>query len=146
MDYDKLLKNCQLYSIAARKDPAATKEYMRNYMRNRYHSRRQRLLKELGGKCVSCGSRKDLQFDHKNKKKKTMRMADVHSVSDARLKEELKNIQLLCRKCHHEKSHKAWDFSTPKPRHGTYWMYRKHGCRCNKCTKAYHESVKQWRK
>ncbi len=127
-------------------EAADRSQYMRDYMRNRYHSVRDRVMKELGGKCARCGSKKDLQFDHINSSKKKLRMADIHSVSDARLQEELKNVQILCRECHHEKSHEAWDFNAPEPKHGTYWMYRKHGCRCPKCVKAYQKKQKQWKK
>ena len=115
------------------KDP----EYMRNYMNNRYHTIRQKLINQLGGKCAHCGSKKDLQFDHIDANKKSFRMSDAHSVSDARLQDELKNVQLLCKKCHDEKTRNEWDFGGPKPRHGTYWMYRKYGCRCPRCVNAY---------
>lgn len=143
MDRSTIL--CNFLKLANR-DPNKIKDYMREYMRNRYHSVRNRVLKELGGKCIQCGSKKDLQFDHINRHKKTLRMADIHSVSDARLKEELKNIQILCKKCHKQKSHNAWDFAVPKSKHGTYWMYRKYNCRCPKCVKAYKEKHKEWRK
>jgi 5-methylcytosine-specific restriction endonuclease McrA len=119
---------------------------MRDYMRNRYHNKRQALIKELGGKCKSCGAVKDLQIDHIDSSKKSFRAADVHSIADARVKEEIKNFQLLCGKCHKEKTNKAWDHSVPKPRHGTYWMRRRHGCRCDKCEKAYKEQIQKWRR
>jgi hypothetical protein len=115
-------------------------------MRDRYHRVRQDIIKQLGGKCVNCGSKKDLHFDHIDKKKKSFRAADIHSVSDKRLKKEIKNIQLLCPDCHKEKTKEAWDFGSnaPRPTHGTYWMYRKHGCRCDKCVAAYKEKNKEW--
>lgn len=137
--YDNLLAKCEIFYAKAE----ASKDYLRNYMRNRYHEKRQKVIKELGGKCVRCNSKKDLQFDHKDSKKKKIRMADLHSVSDKKLKEELKNIQLLCKKCHQEKSHKAWDFGSPKPTHGTYSMYQKHKCRCSKCVSAYKNLLKE---
>ena len=118
---------------------------MRDYMAKRYHSKRKALIEELGGKCNSCGSKKDLHIDHKDSKKKTFRAADVHSVSDARVQEEKKNFQLLCGKCHKKKTHEEWDYSTPKPRCGTYWMYRRHGCRCDECKVAYKDKMKEWR-
>lgn len=130
--HDKLLKKCELFYKLARTD--------------QYHNRRTKVIEELGGKCVRCGSKNDLQFDHKDRKKKKMRMADLHSVSDAALKEELKNIQLLCQECHREKTHEAWDFDVPKPKHGTYWMYRKHKCRCDKCVEAFRSRHREWNK
>jgi len=74
-----------------------------------------------------------------------MRAADIHSANDKKVKEEIKNIQLLCDECHKKKTKDSWDYSTNKPTHGTYWMYRKHGCRCPACTKAYKEKKQEWR-
>lgn len=130
---NKLYKLCNIYCEATKKD------YMRDYMRRRYHDRRQKVIQELGGKCVSCGSQNNLQLDHKDRKKKTMRMADLHSVNDEQLQKELKNVQLLCKNCHDNKTREAWDFGAPKPRHGTYSMYQRHKCRCPKCVAAYRE-------
>jgi hypothetical protein len=136
--YNDILNHAIFFKLAA------TKEYMRDYMKDRYHRVRQELIDQLGGKCVTCGSKKDLHFDHIKKKHKTFRMSDVHSVSDKRLKKEIKNIQLLCDECHKKKTKESWDFGAPKPQHGTYWMYRQHGCRCDKCADAYKEKNKEW--
>lgn len=136
------MKYADLYLAAAH--PRA--EYMREYMKNRYHSKRKAIYDHLGGKCSRCGDKKGpFHLDHKDKRKKTMRASDLHSVNDQKFKDEIKNLQLLCEKCHRDKTKESWDYSTPKPRHGTYWMYRKHGCRCKKCTKAYKEKQKEWR-
>lgn len=135
--YDKLFAYCDFfYKEASSSD----------YMRERYRNKREQVIKELGGKCVSCGSKNKLELDHKDRKKKTMRMADLHSVSDQKLKEELKNIQLLCKPCHDKKSRDSWDFGSPKPSHGTYWMYRKHKCRCDKCIEAFRARHREWNK
>src|SRR5690606_24630613 len=115
------------------------------YMANRYHSKRQALIDELGGKCSSCGSKKNLHIDHMNAKEKTFRAADVHSVSDAKVQKEKSNFQLLCEPCHKKKTHEEWDYSAPKPSHGTYWMARKYKCKCDPCQKAYKEQMKKWR-
>lgn len=118
---------------------------MRDYMRNRYHSKRQEIINQLGGKCKQCGSKKNLVLDHIDKKKKTFRAADIHSVSDQKIQEEIKNLQVLCEDCHKKKTHDTWDYAVNKPKHGTYWMYRRYGCRCPKCTRAYQEKQKEWR-
>lgn len=139
--YDDLLKKCAQFMRLAR----SSNEYMRQYMANRYHNKRKKIIEELGGKCKQCDSKDNLHLDHIDKSKKTMRMVDVHSANDNKVKEELKNVQLLCRNCHHKKTKDSWDYSAPKPRHGTYWMYRKHKCRCEPCTKAYKAKLKEWR-
>jgi hypothetical protein len=121
---------------------------MREYMANRYHQKRQEVIDRLGGKCVRCGtSEGTLHLDHKNKAKKTMRASDLHSVNDKRFEDEIKNLQILCAECHKNKSFENWDYSsrTPKPGHGSYWMYRKYRCRCPACVKAYTDKQKEWR-
>lgn len=139
--YKDLLKKCARFNRLAR----SSNEYMRNYMANRYHKKRKEIIDQLGGKCKECGSDKNLHLDHIDKSKKTMRMVDVHSANDKKIQNELKNIQLLCKDCHKAKTKKVWDFSVPKSRHGTYWMYRKHKCRCENCARAYKEKLKEWR-
>jgi 5-methylcytosine-specific restriction endonuclease McrA len=140
--FEILLKYASIFAEAA--SPRA--EYMRDYMRERKRRKRKEIEKRLGGKCSRCGTKKGpFHLDHIDKKKKTMRASDLHSVSDQRFEKEMKNLQLLCEKCHRDKTKESWDFSTPKPRHGTYWFYRRHGCRCPKCVKAYKEKQKEWR-
>ena len=143
MDFESLLKYAQLYSEAAHHPRA---DYMRQYMANRYHKKRQEVIDRLGGRCVRCGTREGkFHLDHKNKSKKTMRASDLHSVNDHRFENEIKNLQILCEDCHKAKTHDAWDYSTPRPTHPSYWYYRKYGCRCQACIDAYKEKQKEWR-
>jgi len=138
-----LLKYAEIFLEAANHPRA---EYMREYMKNRYHSKREEIANRLGGKCNSCGTKKGpWHFDHKKKKNKTMRASDLHSVNSQKFEQELKALQLLCAECHKKKTKDSWDFSTPKSKHGTYWMYRKHECRCKKCVDAYKTKQKEWR-
>lgn len=57
----------------------------------------------------------------------------------------LSNIQVLSAEEHRKKSaeentQRAIEARKSRvPRHGTYWEYRKYGCRCELCTKAFHE-------
>ena len=140
MDIDRLEKLASIYLEAAERN-----EYQKNLMRERYHSKRQALIAELGGKCSRCGSKKNLQIDHKDRKKKEFRAADVHSVSDERLQKAKKNFQVLCEECHRDKTHESWDYGGNKSQHGSYWRYRKHGCRCKKCTEAFREANRRWK-
>lgn len=143
MNIDYLTRLCDSFEKLAANHPRSA--YMADYMRKRYHDRRQKAIEMLGGKCVKCGDKNNLQFDHINQKKKTFRLADINSVSDKTLEKELKNIQLLCPDCHKKKTFESVDYGGPKAKHGTYWFYRKYGCRCDKCSKAYKEKLKQWR-
>jgi HNH endonuclease len=71
---------------------------------------RRTLRAQLGGCCVKCGSRRNLEFDC------IVRQGDRHHrmewswrMSFYRRQHELKNLQLLCRKCHGMKSSReAW--------------------------------------
>ena len=141
MDSRQILKLAELYSEAA--DPRS--EYMREYMKNRYHTKRCDMVKTLGGKCSRCGSKTGpFQIDHIDRKKKKFRAADIHTVSDELVQKSLGNLQLLCPKCHADKTRESWDYGGHKATHGTYWRYRRYGCRCPKCVKAYREKNHEW--
>ena len=138
---DNILKYAEIFLEAA----SSRADYMREYMANRYHSKRQEIIDRLGGKCARCGSMGPLHLDHIDKKKKKNRAADLHSVNDKDFEREVKNLQLLCTDCHKAKTNEAWDYGSnvPKAHHG-YWSYRK-GCRCDKCVKDYKKKQKEWR-
>lgn len=76
-------------------------EYMRTYMKTRYHARRDEAFAILGGKCVICGTTESLEVDHIDRSKKTMEFDVMRSVSRDRFLAELKLCQLLCHD-HHE--------------------------------------------
>jgi hypothetical protein len=138
MDSGKILKLAELYA------QANSPEYMREYMANRYHAKRDALIKELGGKCVRCGKIKDLHIDHIDQKKKTFRAADIHSIREELIRKEMDNFQLLCAECHREKGKREWDYG-PKPQHGSYWMFRRYNCRCPSCVSGYKKTRREWR-
>ena len=76
-----------------------------SYLKKWTQQTRARLILELGGKCVSCGTGNDLQFDHINGRdwdlEKTSQWARL-----SRIKREMKqgNIQLLCGSCNRKKA------------------------------------------
>lgn len=133
---EKLAQMIDIFCKVARHPRA---DYMREYMRNRYHQKRQNMIDELGGKCVVCGDVNNLHIDHIDSSKKTFRASDIHSINDKKLNEEKKNFQLLCEKCHKEKTKRDWDFGVPKPTHGKIWTFRKYKCRCPECVEAYRQ-------
>lgn len=57
------------------------------------------------------------------------------------LEVELKKCQLLCSKCHKDKTSsegslgKNWT-NQPRQKHGTVWSYTKYKCRCVECKQA----------
>jgi 5-methylcytosine-specific restriction endonuclease McrA len=78
---------------------------MREYMARRYDRRKAAAIDQLGGKCVRCGTKDDLDFDHMDPATKSFTIARrLAGVSEAKLQAELAKCQLLCGPCHLEKS------------------------------------------
>lgn len=71
---------------------------------------REILLEKLGGKCVECGSTKALEFDHIDPKTKSFNISAGYNKPKEVLEKELSKCQLLCNKCHIEKSKKDLKF------------------------------------
>ena len=58
----------------------------------------------LGGKCVGCGTSKNLQFDHIDRTKKSFCIGKSLASKLEKLIEEANKCQLLCEKCHQYKT------------------------------------------
>lgn len=105
------------------------REYQLNWLRNRKF-----LVEEkLGGHCVICGSTETLEVDHINWAEKHPSIKGKgfpYSWAWTRIEKELEHCQLLCKACHEEKTFQEKGAYT----HGTRSMYKRHQCRCNKCT------------
>jgi 5-methylcytosine-specific restriction endonuclease McrA len=79
--------------------------YMREYMLRRYHERRTKAIERLGGACVLCGASGPLEFDHIDRTTKKFCLAKRFvSAPQSVLDEEIAKCQLLCTRCHEEKS------------------------------------------
>lgn len=78
--------------------------YLNTYMKLRYQKRRDAAIIKLGGKCVSCGTTDNLEFDHIYPSTKFKTMAKMSSYSEKRFNEELEKCQLLCTACHKVKT------------------------------------------
>ena len=77
-------------------------EYNRKWITNRKN-----LLKEkMGGKCVKCGTTEHLQFDHINPLEKSYNISNNFFRKD--IDKEIAKCQLLCSKCHLEKTKNDW--------------------------------------
>jgi len=107
----------------------------RDYFNKRRKLRRQKLYDLLGGKCAVCGSTKNLHFDHIDPSTKKFRISVKIDAPEDILKEEVNKCQLLCPKCHKDKTLKNNEFGE-RSQHGTIWRYKKYKCRCDKCRKA----------
>lgn len=71
----------------------------------RRRTMRQRLVTEVGGKCIKCGYSKCLRalnFHHRDPKEKLFPLSMKTTLAWARLLEEAKKCDLLCANCHME--------------------------------------------
>jgi hypothetical protein len=71
---------------------------------------REILIERLGGKCVECGRTETLEFDHIDPSTKSFNIASGYSKPKEVLLAEVAKCQLLCNKCHIEKSKKDLKF------------------------------------
>lgn len=109
--------------------------YMRAYMAKRYTKRREELISRLGGCCVQCGRKDDLEFDHIDPKTKTLNIGKrLAGVSRERLEAEIPKLQLLCGSCHDTKTILDHGKTPARGTHGTLSAYRY--CRCADCRSA----------
>jgi hypothetical protein len=112
--------------------PYKDKEAQREFQRTWIAKRRKRYVAEKGGKCTTCGSKKNLEFHHRDRDEKIDHK--MWSWNPERIKEELSKCELLCHACHHEETAKERGYYTAS--HGTLTAYKDHGCRCKDCRAA----------
>ncbi len=103
------------------------REYDSKWMAKRRHD----FFKDK--ECVKCNSKENLELDHIDPKLKTSH--NIWSWSEERRLAEIAKCQVLCEKCHKEKT---IAYITKPIEHGTYSGYCKK-CRCNKCVTAARE-------
>lgn len=107
-------------------DPQVQTAYQAGYLQGL-----RRAWLEAHGPCAKCGSLEDLEVDHVDEAGKVSHR--VWSWSRERREAELAKCQVLCSRCHREKSASA----QRKPLvHGTLNAYKKKRCRCAQCTAA----------
>jgi hypothetical protein len=108
-----------------------SKDYIQTYQRNWVRERRNAWIESQGGVCVKCGSKEDLEVDHKNPELKAMHASALWS-RDQNSKivlDELSKCQVLCNACHKAKT--SQDRRESIPTHGLS-AYRVGLCRCDK--------------
>lgn len=92
--------------------PYKDRDKQREYQRKWILSRRDEYLSDKS--CKKCGSKKNLEVDHIDPKKKLSHR--IWSWSKKRREAELKKCQVLCKDCHKSKSAKAEHDLNPKER------------------------------
>jgi hypothetical protein len=71
---------------------------------------REILIEKMGGKCVECGCKESLEFDHIDPSTKSFNIAAGYTKPKEILLAEVAKCQLLCNKCHIEKTKKDSKF------------------------------------
>lgn len=89
-----------------------SKEKHREYNLKYYHNKRKRIISELGGKCIVCGSTENLEFDHVNKNNKLFGISRRICNSYEHIKPEIDKCVILCRDCHIAKTKESMDNGT----------------------------------
>lgn len=113
------------------------------YLKYRYHTRRQAALLYLGGRCEKCGTGilaipgDGLHFDHVDPLNKSFQIGSsrASTVSESRFWEEVEKCQLLCKPCHLEKSRLDGSW-IGRVTHGKMNAWQKLKCECDLCIKA----------
>lgn len=118
--------------------------YMREYMLRRYHVRKAEAIAFLGGKCVCCERRHDLQFDHKDRATKSFTIAKLWSLSEKRFWDEIMKCQLLCQEHHNDKTILEMGFQKAKGVHGAPNSHRY--CKCSVCMESWRQYQRERRR
>ena len=117
-------------------------EYFRVYMARRRKEMRAMAIDLLGGCCERCGSEDDLQIDHIDPKEKSFTVS-TRDVGKEKLLEELEKCQLLCQRCHSDKTIVGLGKKPAPGTHGTLSSYRY--CHCEECRRAKREWSQAYR-
>ena len=117
---------------------------MKDYMRKRYHNKRNEAIEKLGGKCVYCGDNTQLQFDHIKPEDKLYEIGSLSSISEEKFLKEIEKCQLLCIKCHQLKTISDMGMKPAKGTHGTLSSFRY--CKCVLCKTAKSDYMKDYKK
>lgn len=108
------------------KDPKAQSAYQAGWIAGRRNA-----WLEANGPCKQCGSDEDLELDHIDPAEKVTHR--VWTLNKADRDRELAKCQVLCKKCHREKTNAML---RREIQHGTKSGYAHYGCRCEDCTRA----------
>ncbi|WPH68534.1 HNH endonuclease [Stenotrophomonas phage BUCTxx99] len=117
-------------------------EYMREYMLRRYHERMTLARNHLGGKCANCGALDDLELDHIDPTTKSFTIGNMWSVNKESFWAEVAKCQLLCVKCHSEKTLVDLKRKSAKLEHGTLSSFKY--CKCPDCKKAKADYMREY--
>jgi hypothetical protein len=118
--------------------------YIRDYQKKKYVERKDIYIQKLGGKCVLCSSTESLEFDHVDATTKSFTFTTkIATLSIEKLNLEAEKLQLLCNKCHKEKTATSSDDGSVGHGQGSSG---KRNCPCAPCKAKKAEYMKSKQK
>jgi hypothetical protein len=118
-------------------------DYIKKYMLKRYWKRRNETLEKLGGCCRICKTKEKLELDHIDPNSKSFEISQIWNYRKEVFNKEIEKCQILCKKCHIEKTLIDNNKISAKNTHGTLSSLRY--CKCGLCKKAKSEYMKVWK-
>ncbi len=118
----------------------SSNEYHREYNIRRYHTRRQRAIEQLGGKCVDCGSTTELEFDHTVREDKLFDSKRWMNVSLEKFQAEIEKCVLRCAPCHRIRTSEQLGVE-----HGG-GISGKRNCKCEPCRERKREYMRNYKR
>lgn len=119
---------------------------MNAYLKKQYKERKAELVKRLGGTCAICKMPdREFDFDHIDPLTKSFAICKkLTSYSMEAIQKELTKCQLLCRKCHQQKTREQLGQKNARAVHGTLSSYRY--CKCDLCKAAKAAYMKNYKR
>jgi hypothetical protein len=108
------------------------------YMSHKYNVQRAFFIELMGGECRRCKSTTKLEIDHIDPSKKTMQIGLLFGKGQilAAVHELITQCQILCKKCHTEKTKsESRRFNQPL-KHGSMYVWMNLNCPCEPCTRS----------
>lgn len=113
---------------------------MRIYMIDRYHQLATEARSYLGNRCVDCGTKERLEFDHVDPKDKSFNISKAWSYSRDKFWDEINKCVLRCKTCHQKRT--SLQKSVP---HGG-GVTGKRNCYCELCGPLKREYMRKRRR
>lgn len=120
--------------------------YQRVYQLNKYRERKALAFAILGDKCVLCGSAESLEVDHIDPSTKLFDVSKMWGVKESTFLAELAKCQVLCKKCHVQKTIVDNGKIPHANRHGHISMVRYCKPICEECRVERNRIHSEWKR
>ncbi len=113
--------------------------------RENYIKRKIYALEKLGNRCTKCGKTENLEFDHIDPTTKYQNVTCMLLRNIILLDKEIEKCQLLCEKCHADKTAAERGYIRSATEHGNLTAYSHRKCRCNECKSFWNNKTKEYK-